>query len=92
MEQQPQKKGGGEPSANGASLEGRSYGTRVELQSALLKNGFRIIASESDMNSKGVTYSGAYWIAKDDNPDEDFMVDVKIGQNHEYIIDRIRKT
>lgn len=80
----------GKTTTTGASLQGRSFNTRGQLESALKQQGYRIVDKETDMNSPGVSYSGAYWIARNDNPDEDYMVDVRVG-NNSVTIERIRR-
>lgn len=77
--------------AGGGGLQGQTFNTKASLESGLKANGFRIVDKETDTNSPGVSYSGAYWVTRNDNPDEDYMVDIKVEQDKSVTVVRLRK-
>lgn len=75
----------------GGGLQGQTFNTKASLESGLKANGFRIVDKETDTNSPGVSYSGAYWVTRNDNPDEDYMVDIKVERDRSVTVVRLRK-
>ena len=84
--------------STGSALVGQRFSSKTlglaftQVESAIKAQGFRIVDKETDMNSPGVSYTGAYWITRNDNPDEDYMVDIKIERDRSVTIKQIRKT